>query len=164
MGAHLKRIASEEYKMEMTPLIDVTFLLLIFFLLTIKFKLLEGKLSAYLPKDVGVNTSQAEPIEKVEIKIVVDEPMARRRPSGELVIRWNRGIRNTLAAFPFGSITSIRLWEFPGSIEPATTMVPSRRKSTWRATRVRIGVSRRGTGLSPERSKTRAMPPSTPAT
>ena len=57
----LMDIASEEIKMEMTPMIDVTFLLLIFFLCTIKFKLLEGKLAAYLPKDVGVNSSQADP-------------------------------------------------------------------------------------------------------
>ncbi len=57
--------------MEMTPMIDVTFLLLIFFMCTIKFKVLEGKLAAYLPKDVGVNQSQAEPIEKVEILVKV---------------------------------------------------------------------------------------------
>ena len=67
----LEDIAKEEYKMEMTPMIDVVFLLLIFFLLTIKFKILEGKLSAYLPKDVGVNSSPAEPKEKVEITIHV---------------------------------------------------------------------------------------------
>jgi len=65
----LTDIASEEHKMEMTPMIDVTFLLLIFFLCTLKFKLLEGKLQAYLPKDVGVNQSEAEPKEKVEISI-----------------------------------------------------------------------------------------------
>ncbi|MDF1837417.1 MAG: biopolymer transporter ExbD, partial [Planctomycetota bacterium] len=40
--------------MDMTPMIDVTFLLLIFFMCTLKFKVLEGKLTAYLPKDVGV--------------------------------------------------------------------------------------------------------------
>jgi biopolymer transport protein ExbD len=71
MSKKLKEIAEEEFKMEMTPMIDVTFLLLIFFLLTIKFKILEGKLSAYLPKDIGVNTSQADPVEKVEILIRV---------------------------------------------------------------------------------------------
>ena len=76
----LKEIAEEEYKMEMTPMIDVTFLLLIFFLCTIKFKTLEGKLSAYLPKDVGVNTSQAEPIEKVEILLKVQQPGKKMDP------------------------------------------------------------------------------------
>jgi len=69
--SQLKKIAEEEIEMEMTPMIDVTFLLLIFFLCTIKFKILEGKLAAYLPKDVGVNSSQAEPKEKVEITILV---------------------------------------------------------------------------------------------
>lgn len=65
--SNIKELASEEVTMEMTPMIDVTFLLLIFFMCTLKFKTLEGKLSAYLPKDVGVNQSDAEPIEKVAI-------------------------------------------------------------------------------------------------
>ena len=62
--------ASEEVKMEMTPMIDVTFLLLIFFLCSIKFKVLEGKLQTYLPKDVGVNTTPiSKLLEKVDIRI-----------------------------------------------------------------------------------------------
>jgi len=62
---------NEEIKGDMTPMIDVVFQLLIFFMLSIKFKILEGKLSAFLPKDVGVNTSPAVPKEKVEIKLLV---------------------------------------------------------------------------------------------
>ena len=69
--SQLKRISEESCELEMTPMIDVTFLLLIFFICTIKFKTLEGKLSAFLPKDVGVNTSDAEPKEKTEILIKV---------------------------------------------------------------------------------------------
>jgi len=69
--SELARIASEDCELEMTPMIDVTFLLLIFFICTIKFKTLEGKLSAYLPKDVGVNQSDAEPKEKTEILLKV---------------------------------------------------------------------------------------------
>ena len=42
-----------EVAADLTPMIDVTFLLLIFFLCSIQFKVLEGKLSTYLPKDVG---------------------------------------------------------------------------------------------------------------
>ena len=78
----LSDIAQEEVEMEMTPMIDVTFLLLIFFLCTIKFKVLEGKLSAYLPKDVGVNQSDAEPKEKLEISIRVKEEGGRVYASG----------------------------------------------------------------------------------
>ncbi|MEX1025630.1 MAG: biopolymer transporter ExbD [Planctomycetota bacterium] len=76
----LQDIATEEHKMEMTPMIDVTFLLLIFFLCTLKFKVLEGKLSAYLPKDVGVNSTEAEPREKVEIMIRVVTEGEKRDP------------------------------------------------------------------------------------
>ena len=63
--------AAEEVEMQMTPMIDVTFLLLIFFLCSIKFKLLDGKLAAYLPRDVGVNATVVfEPsLEKIDIHL-----------------------------------------------------------------------------------------------
>ena len=64
-----KHIPEHNFKIDMTPMIDVVFQLMIFFMCTIKFKTLEGKLSAYLPKDVGVNSSDAEPLEKVDIII-----------------------------------------------------------------------------------------------
>jgi biopolymer transport protein ExbD len=65
-----KEEATKETTMEMTPMIDVTFLLLIFFLCTIKFKILEGKIPAYLPKDVGVNSTPIDKeLEKIEIHI-----------------------------------------------------------------------------------------------
>jgi len=41
----------------MTPMIDVTFQLLIFFIITMKFKTLEKKLNSYLPTDFGTNVS-----------------------------------------------------------------------------------------------------------
>lgn len=68
--------ATEETKIEMTPMIDVTFLLLIFFMCSIKFKVLEGKLQTYLPKDVGVN---ATPIDKVleKVDVRIDRVMTR---------------------------------------------------------------------------------------
>ena len=62
----------EETKIELTPMIDVVFLLLIFFIVTIKFKVLEGKLETELPKDVGVNASEELPKEKIEISIKKD--------------------------------------------------------------------------------------------
>jgi len=71
MASKLAEINDEKCEMEMTSMIDVTFLLLIFFMCTLKFKTLEGKLAAYLPKDVGVNQSEAEEIEKVEILVRV---------------------------------------------------------------------------------------------
>jgi hypothetical protein len=60
--------------MDLTSMIDVTFLLLIFFICTLKYKKLEGKLSAYLPKDFGSNPTQVDPVEKLDIRLdVVNE-------------------------------------------------------------------------------------------
>ncbi|MBI4879623.1 MAG: biopolymer transporter ExbD [Planctomycetes bacterium] len=71
MGNAAKEQATAEVKLEMTSMIDVTFLLLIFFMCTIKFKILEGKLQTYLPKDVGVNATPAqEMLQKVDIRII----------------------------------------------------------------------------------------------
>lgn len=75
----LSELNEEKCELQMTPMIDVTFLLLIFFMCTLKFKVLEGKLGAYLPKDVGVNTSQAEPVEKVDIRLDVINPGNKMR-------------------------------------------------------------------------------------
>ncbi len=60
--------AQQEAKVDMTPMIDVVFLLIIFFL-CIDFKILEAKLPAYLPKDSGAQKTDAEPIEKLSLKI-----------------------------------------------------------------------------------------------
>ena len=76
----LQDIGKEEAKLDMTPMIDVVFQLIIFFMCNIKYKTLEGRLDAYLPKDVGVNTAPATLIEKVEITIKVVEVGERRDP------------------------------------------------------------------------------------
>ncbi len=47
----------DEAEMQMTPMIDIVFQLLIFFLLSAKFIALEGQLSSYLPKDRGLQSS-----------------------------------------------------------------------------------------------------------
>ncbi len=60
-------LSDRESKMEMTPMIDVTFLLLIFFMCTLQFKTLEGKLSAFLPKDAGLSVNPEIPIEEVRV-------------------------------------------------------------------------------------------------
>lgn len=72
---------SDDTKMDLTPMIDVTFLILVFFMCTLKFKVLEGKLSAHLPDDVGVGKAWV-PIEKIDIRISVAEPgnAVRRAP------------------------------------------------------------------------------------
>ena len=70
----LRELASEECKLEMTPMIDVTFLLLIFFMCTIKFKTLEGKLEAHLPKNVGPEPTAQPELESLELRVEVVSP------------------------------------------------------------------------------------------
>lgn len=65
-----KKAEIAEVEMELTPMIDVVFLLLIFFIVTIKFKVLEGKLVTELPKDEGTNSGEVTLIDKIEIDIV----------------------------------------------------------------------------------------------
>jgi biopolymer transport protein ExbD len=60
--------------MEMTPMIDVTFLLLVFFLCTLRFKPLEGKLNAYLPKDTGQAYQPSEPEPELRVRVAVLHP------------------------------------------------------------------------------------------
>jgi biopolymer transport protein ExbD len=67
----------EEVKPDMTPMIDITFLLLIFFIVTLKFKTLEGRLDSNLPKDMGTSNAETEEIEKVDIIIQIANPGTR---------------------------------------------------------------------------------------
>ena len=54
----------------MTPMIDVVFLLLVFFMLTMHFKEVEGKLISHLPKDYGPHPEYSPP-ELQEIRITI---------------------------------------------------------------------------------------------
>lgn len=81
MSEQLRKIIEEEVVIEMTPMIDVTFLLLVFFIVTMKFRVLEGKLDARLPKDMGQNAGGA-PVDRekvrIRIKLVKSEPKKLR--------------------------------------------------------------------------------------
>ena len=55
-------------ELSITPMIDVVFLLLIFFLLASRFKATEGDLKAYLPKDRGQGTSTPQ-IDLYEVRV-----------------------------------------------------------------------------------------------
>lgn len=87
--ARLRRHAAGDAapKLGMTPMIDITFLILIFFMCTMKFRTLEGTLAAELPKDVGVNHGAIDELEKLEIRIVVvaQGNKVRRRADGSVV-------------------------------------------------------------------------------
>ncbi len=54
----------DDLEPELKPLIDVTFQLLIFFMVTINFKTQEGNLNSFLPKDRGL---QNNPVDKPQL-------------------------------------------------------------------------------------------------
>lgn len=83
----MRELTESKAEMQMTPMIDVTFLLLIFFMCTIKFKKLEGKLAAYLPKDMGQDTTEVDPVEKLDIRLDVVAEGERRSPDGKVAYR-----------------------------------------------------------------------------
>ena len=65
----IKKMSEQEIKIDMTPMIDVTFLLLIFFMCTLHFKDIEGVLNSYMPKDEGIFNvpATANPQEPIHI-------------------------------------------------------------------------------------------------
>jgi biopolymer transport protein ExbD len=73
MARRRKRNVRDEKPAEppMTPMIDVIFQLLIFFVLTMKFKETEGRLLSQLPKDKGMAPSSVTQPELQEVRIVL---------------------------------------------------------------------------------------------
>jgi biopolymer transport protein ExbD len=62
---------------DMTPMIDVVFQLIIFFMTTIRFKALEGKLETELPRDIGGVAARHSPeLLKAEIGLHADASRA----------------------------------------------------------------------------------------
>lgn len=60
-------------QLNMTPMIDVIFQLLIFFMCSFHFKKLEGKIESHLPKDKGLFTITTDIlVEEVRIKFTYD--------------------------------------------------------------------------------------------
>lgn len=55
-------------------MIDVTFLLLVFFLVTMKFRTFEGRHDAALPKDIGCSGPHSDQIETATIVVRVTQP------------------------------------------------------------------------------------------
>ena len=61
----------EETEMNMTPMIDIVFQLIIFFLLTLKFKTLDRRIDSMLPKDRGLAPTPSFPPDFLKVKIKV---------------------------------------------------------------------------------------------
>ncbi len=61
----------EETEMNMTPMIDIVFQLIIFFLLSLKFKTIDRRIESMLPKDRGLAPTPTFPEDFLKVKIKV---------------------------------------------------------------------------------------------
>ena len=62
---------AEETEMNMTPMIDIVFQLIIFFLLSLKFKTIDRRIESMLPKDRGLAPTPTFPEDFLKVKIKV---------------------------------------------------------------------------------------------
>ena len=68
---------ADDIKLQITPMIDVTFLLLIFFML-LPFRSLERKVAAFLPKDRGLAKTKIKLEEKPKITVELKRKKAEK--------------------------------------------------------------------------------------
>ena len=67
-----RKLKSEELEINMTPMIDIVFQLLIFFVMTMNFVETEGELRSYLPKNRGQQPTSASSIDLANVTIYLD--------------------------------------------------------------------------------------------
>ena len=72
---------AEVTRLNMTPMIDVVFQLLVFFLCSMKFKSLDMKIEAFLPKDRGLAATPSKPADVPKLVAVL------KRQKGEATTR-----------------------------------------------------------------------------
>ncbi len=107
----------EKAEMDMTPMIDIVFQLLIFFLLSAKFIALEGQLSSYLPKDRGLQAAFSK-IEPDEVIFFLDWIADETEPlTGKVRCQ-------TINYRPPGEGASGRDYEFPSVDASGTKRIP----------------------------------------
>ncbi|MBI4569237.1 MAG: biopolymer transporter ExbD [Planctomycetes bacterium] len=62
-----------ESQIDLTSMSDVTFMLIIFFVIATKFKEQENRIDANLPKDIGGATAPSVPMLNLSVKIFIDK-------------------------------------------------------------------------------------------
>lgn len=83
---------SDGARLDLTPMIDVTFLLLVFFLCTLRFQSLEAKLAAHLPRDVGGGAAHPAHPERIDLSL-----RARADAGGARALEYRLGPRRASA-------------------------------------------------------------------
>jgi biopolymer transport protein ExbD len=107
----------------MTPMIDVVFQLLIFFMLTMKFSEVEGRLLATLPRGHGQADTSAPPeLNEVRIRVTTGQAFVERRDAGPLASTErhpNAGAANRATYRAVGSLTRDLLSSLRSSRDPS---------------------------------------------
>jgi hypothetical protein len=67
----IENSAGDDTELNMTPMIDIVFQLIIFFLLSLKFKTVDRRIDSMLPKDRGLAATPTFPEDFLKIKIKV---------------------------------------------------------------------------------------------
>lgn len=107
----LRRTPQRDEKADLTPMIDVTFLLLVFFLCTMKFRTFEGRLDTALPKNIGTGIFTVEPVEKLDIVAYKLGADAMRYDIGASKFRDLASLRAHLGTFPADTPVTIDMRE-----------------------------------------------------
>jgi biopolymer transport protein ExbD len=114
MSRRKKRQAREEKASpDLTPMIDVTFQLLIFFILATRFKVDERNHKVELPKDEGLESTPSVPKEQVTIRCEWDEANKSNQYVVALDARALKVVPNSLASleqmviFPYDTSSAI---------------------------------------------------------
>jgi hypothetical protein len=79
--------AGTETTMNMTPMIDIVFQLIIFFLLSLKFKTIDERIDARLPRDRGPGPTSDRPEDLLKIKVKLIRKNKGRAESAYTLLR-----------------------------------------------------------------------------
>lgn len=82
-GQALREARGAAGEATLTPLIDITFLVLIFFLVGMKVRANEGRIDAFLPRDRGLSTPPVQIVGDPRIAIRWVDPATGRETRGE---------------------------------------------------------------------------------
>jgi biopolymer transport protein ExbD len=107
----LRRSPQRDEKADLTPMIDVTFLLLVFFLCTMKFRTFEGRHDAALPKAFGTGPEHSEPIETATIVVRLTQPGQVGYRIGTHKFSDLAGLRSFLGTIPLETPVTIDMRE-----------------------------------------------------
>lgn len=108
----VEEIINDESKLELTPLIDVAFLILIFFM-CLPFKTLDGKLQAFLPTDKGINPIEQDPVNEIMVSVHI---VARAEKPGIFGTKFKQNVTfPTEFKFKFGDretkdLAKVKAW------------------------------------------------------